>query len=113
MILGIIAEGMGSTNVHAFSAVATDIVIFHINEAKSNAKIIIYLFSSVSRYAISGASIILTLCCASFRDVGIYSGMRRLVPSEETLGLDGVLADKYQSFVQGILAILDSIMTIK
>ncbi|KAG8408338.1 hypothetical protein J3459_017943 [Metarhizium acridum] len=77
IIPGVMADRVGKLNVYSVGVIATSIVIFCMNEAKSNAALIIYsiVFGFASGNIISGASVAFTVCCPDVRDVGTHSGM--------------------------------------
>ncbi|OAR02829.1 hypothetical protein LLEC1_01600 [Akanthomyces lecanii] len=105
VIPGIMADKVGKLNVYATGALATGIVIFCMNEATSNAALIVYsiIFGFTSGTIISGASVAFTVCCPDVRDVGTYAGMGMAFGALGGLigpPLDGVMIDHYHSFFQ-------------
>ena len=105
VIPGIMADRLGKLNVYAAGALATGIVIFCINEATSNAALIVYsiVFGFTSGTIISGASVAFTVCCPDVRDVGTYAGMGMAFGALGGLigpPLDGVMIDHYHGFFQ-------------
>lgn len=108
IIPGVMAARLGKLNVYAAGAMATAIVIFCMNEAKSNAALIIYsiVFGFTSGTIISGASVAFTVCCPDVRDVGTYSGMGMAIGALGGLigpPLDGVMIDHYGGFFQAAM----------
>lgn len=108
IIPGILADRVGKFNVYAAGAIATGIVIFCMNEARSNAALIIYsiVFGFTSGSIISGASVAFTVCAPDPRDVGTYSGMGMAIGALGGLigpPLDGVLVDNYEGFFQAAM----------
>lgn len=105
IIPGIMADKIGRLNVYAAGALATGIVIFCMDQAKSNPALIGYsvIFGFTSGTIISGASVAFTVCCPDVRDVGTYAGMGMAIGALGGLigpPLDGVMIDHYHDFFQ-------------
>ncbi|KAM3491426.1 hypothetical protein MY3957_005286 [Beauveria namnaoensis] len=101
IIPGVMADKLGKLNVYSVGAVTTAIVIFCMNEAKSNPALIVYavIFGFTSGTIISGASVAFTVCCPDVRDVGTYAGMGMAFAALGGLvgpPLDGVLVEHYK-----------------
>lgn len=105
IIPGLMADKFGKLNVYAVGALVTCIVIFCMNEAESEAALIVYsvVFGFTSGTIISGASVAFTICCPDIRDVGTYAGMGMAIGAIGGLigpPLDGVMIQKYSGFFQ-------------
>lgn len=105
IIPGVIADKLGRINVFAFGGIATGVVIFCMNEATSNAALIVYsiMFGFWSGTIISGSSAALTVCTKDPRDVGTYMGMGLFIAAFGGLigpPINGALLDKYGGFFQ-------------
>lgn len=105
IIPGILADKLGRLNTFAFAGVATGIMVFCVNEPKTNADIIVYsaFFGFVSGTIISSASAAISLCTKDPRNLGTYVGMGMGLASFAVLigpPVNGALIDKYGSFSQ-------------
>lgn len=100
IIPGILADRLGKLNVYASGAFATGIVVFCMDEAKSNAALIVYavVFGFLSGTIISGAAAAFAVCCPDIRDVGTYTGIGMAIGAIGLLigpPLNGVLIERY------------------
>ncbi|TQV93659.1 MFS monocarboxylate transporter [Cordyceps javanica] len=101
IIPGVLADKIGKLNVYSIGALVTGIVIFCMNEAKTNPALIAYaiVFGFTSGTIISGGSVAFTVCCPDIRDVGTYAGMGMAVAALGGLmgpPLDGVMIEHYR-----------------
>ncbi|XP_014554678.1 hypothetical protein COCVIDRAFT_39426 [Bipolaris victoriae FI3] len=77
IIPGVLADKWGKINMFGFGGVITGIVIYTMNEADSNAALIVYavFFGFTSGTIISGGSAAFSTCPKDARNVGTYMGM--------------------------------------
>lgn len=77
IIPGILADKLGRLNLFGIAGVGTGIMVFCINEPKTNTAIIVYsvFFGFVSGTIISSASAAISLCTKDPRNLGTYMGM--------------------------------------
>lgn len=105
VIPGILADKYGPINIFGLGGLATGIVIFCFNEAKSNAAIIVYavVFGFVSGTIISGASAAISVFSKDARDIGTYMGMGMALASFGVLigpPVNGAFVKEYGSFFE-------------
>ncbi|KAF2031496.1 MFS general substrate transporter [Setomelanomma holmii] len=105
IIPGILADKLGRLNTFAFAGVGTGIMVFCINEPKTNAAIIVYsgFFGFISGTIISSASAAISLCTKDPRNLGTYMGMGMGLSAFAVLigpPVNGALISKYHSFSQ-------------
>jgi MFS family permease len=105
IIPGILADRFGKLNLFAFAGIGTGIMVFCINEPKTNAAIIVYsvFFGFVSGTIISSASAAISLCTNDPRNLGTYMGMGLGLSSIAVLigpPINGALIDEYGGFAQ-------------
>ena len=105
IIPGVLADKLGRINMFAFAGISTGIVVFCINEPRTNAGIIVYsvFFGFVSGTIISAGSAALSGCTNDPRNIGTYMGMGMGLASFAVLvgpPINGALLDKYGGFVQ-------------
>ncbi|KAJ2900060.1 uncharacterized protein MKZ38_002678 [Zalerion maritima] len=105
IIPGILADKYGKLNVFSAGCIATGIVTFCMNEAGSNAAIIVYsvVFGFTSGSIISGATAALSLCPKDPRDLGTYMGMGLFVASFGGLmgpPVSGAMVHRYGGFLE-------------
>jgi MFS family permease len=105
IIPGILADRFGKLNLFAFAGIGTGIMVFCINEAKTNAAIIVYsvFFGFVSGTIISSASAAISLCTNDPRNLGTYMGMGLGLSAIAVLigpPINGALIDEYGGFAQ-------------
>lgn len=105
IIPGILADRFGKLNLFAFAGIGTGIMVFCINEPKTNAAIIVYsvFFGFVSGTIISSASAAISLCTNDPRNLGTYMGMGLGLSAVAVLigpPINGALIDEYGGFAQ-------------
>ena len=105
IIPGILADKLGRQNMFAFAGISTGIMVFCINEPKTNAALIIYsiFFGFVSGTIISAASTAISLCTQDPRNIGTYMGMGMGLSAFAVLigpPVNGALIDRYGGFSQ-------------
>ncbi|KAH7088982.1 major facilitator superfamily domain-containing protein [Paraphoma chrysanthemicola] len=105
IIPGILADKLGRLNTFAFAGVGTGIMVFCINEPKTNAAIIVYsgFFGFISGTIISSASAAISLCTKDPRNLGTYMGMGMGLSACAVLigpPVNGALISRYGSFTQ-------------
>jgi MFS family permease len=105
IIPGILADRFGKLNLFAFAGIGTGIMVFCINEPKTNAAIIVYsvFFGFVSGTIISSASAAISLCTNDPRNLGTYMGMGLGLSAIAVLigpPINGALIDEYGGFAQ-------------
>lgn len=115
IIPGVLADKFGRLNVFTIGGIATGIVVFCLNEAKSTAALIVYSiavgFSSGT--IISGGSAAFAICIKNPQDSGTYLGMGIGVSSIAALigpPVNGALVDGYGGFLQ--MSIFSGVMCV-
>ncbi|KAF1938230.1 MFS general substrate transporter [Clathrospora elynae] len=105
IIPGILADKLGRLNIFAFSGIATGVMVFCINEPRTNTGIIVYaiFFGFISGTIISSASAAISLCTKDPRNIGTYMGMGMGISAFAVLlgpPINGALIDSYGGFTQ-------------
>jgi MFS family permease len=105
IIPGMLADKLGRLNTFAFAGVGTGIMVFCINEPKTNAAIIVYsvFFGFISGTIISSASAAISLCTNDPRNIGTYMGMGMGLSAFAVLigpPINGALISRYGGFSQ-------------
>lgn len=105
IIPGILADKFGRLNMLAFAGISTGIMVFCINEPKTNAAIIVYVvfFGFTSGTVISAASAAISLCTEDPRNFGTYMGMGMGISAFAVLigpPINGALLHRYGGFSQ-------------
>jgi len=102
---GIAADKVGRINIFAAAGLASSIIIFFMNSARSNTALIVYsaFFGFWSGAIISGASTVLSVCTHDLQKIGTYMGMGLFISSFGTLigpPVNGALVKNYGGFFQ-------------
>jgi MFS family permease len=105
IIPGILADKFGKLNLFGIAGIMTGIMVFCINEPKTNAAIIVYsaFFGFVSGTIISSASAAISLCTKDPRNLGTYMGMGMGLAAFAVLAgppISGALLGRYGGFSQ-------------
>ncbi|CAO2654668.1 Nn.00g114010.m01.CDS01 [Neocucurbitaria sp. VM-36] len=103
IIPGILADKLGRINMFAFGGISTGIMVFCINEPRTNLAIIVYavFFGFVSGTIISSASAAISFCTKDPRNIGTYMGMGMGISAFAVLigpPINGALIDRYGGF---------------
>jgi MFS family permease len=105
IIPGFLADKLGRLNLFGLAGIGTGIMVFCINEPKTNAGIIVYsvFFGFVSGTIISSASAAISLCTKDPRNLGTYMGMGMGLAAFAVLAgppISGALLDRFGGFSQ-------------
>ncbi|KAL4778691.1 major facilitator superfamily domain-containing protein [Aspergillus varians] len=130
IIPGILADKFGRLNVFGIGGVITGVIMCCMNDAKSNAALIVFsaVFGFWSGTILSGGSAALTMAPKSPQDFGTYMGMGIAVCGGAALigpPISGALVDRYGGFFElsifggviclagGVMALLTKLVTDK
>ena len=105
IIPGLLADRYGRLNMFAGGTLVTAIVVFCMDEAKTNAALIVYsvVFGFTSGTIISGVSAAFSVCPEDVRDVGTYMGMGMAVSALGGLSVppvSGAFVERYGGFFE-------------
>ncbi|KAH6658446.1 putative MFS monocarboxylate transporter [Truncatella angustata] len=100
---GIAADKFGRINIFAIACLATSLVIFCWDSAKSTAALVVYVifFGFWSGTIISGASTVLSACTHDLQKIGTYMGWGLFMASFGTLigpPINGIMISKYGNY---------------